>query len=87
MIGRGELGELLAEVKDTRSRFIQFKESGRLHKLLKNPNNEPVSWYLEESKKEAFELYDGFENEIQNESCPTASYWIVYWDLVQTPLE
>lgn len=87
MIGRGELGELLVEVKDTRSRFIQFKESGRLPKLLKNPNNEPLSWYLEESKKETFELYDGFENEVQNESCPTASYGIVYWDLVQTPLE
>ena len=79
--------EWLVEVNDDSSPITKFKESKLLSELIRNPNNETLSPCLEELEKEVFELYERFENEIQNESGPTASYWNSYLDMVQTLLD
>ena len=64
--------EWLVEVNDDSSPITKFKESKLLSELIRNPNSETLSPCLEELEKEVFELYERFENEIQNESGPTA---------------
>ena len=74
--------ELLVEVNDVSSPITPFKESKLLSELIRNPNNETLPSCLEELEKEVFESYERFENEIQNDFCPTASYWNSYLDMV-----
>ena len=50
-----------------------------LHNL---KNNETLSSCSEELEKEVFEFYERFENEIQNEFGPAASYLHSYLDMV-----
>ena len=77
----------MVEVNDASSTITQFKESELLSELTRSLNNETLSSYLEELEKEVFELYEHFQNEIQNEFGPTASYWNSYLDMVQRLLD
>ena len=79
--------EWLLEVNDDSSLITQFKESKLLSELIRSPNNETLSSCLEELEKEVFELYERFQNEIQNEFGPTPSFWNSYLDMVQTLLD
>ena len=78
--------EWLGDVNDDSSTITQFKESELLSELIRNPNNETLSSYLEEME-EVFEFYECFENKIHNEFGPTVSYWKSYLDMVQTLLD
>ena len=77
----------MVEVDDASSPIAQFKESKLLSEFIRNPNNETLSSCLEELEKEVFEFYQCFENEIQKEFGPTASYFNSYLDMVQTLLD
>ena len=76
----------LVEVNDASSPITRFEKSKLVSELIRDPNNETLSSCLEELEK-VFELYERFENEIQNELGPTASYWNSYLDMVQTLLD
>ena len=78
--------EWLVEVNDASSPITRFEKSKLVSELIRDPNNETLSSCLEELEK-VFELYERFENEIQNELGPTASYWNSYLDMVQTLLD
>ena len=66
---------------------MQFKESELISELIRNPNNQTLSSCLEELERDAFKLYERFENGIQNTFGPTASYWNSYLDMVQPLLD
>ena len=76
----------LVEVNDANSPITRFKKSKLVSELIRNPNNETLSSCLEELEK-VFEFHERFENEIENEFGPTASYWNSYLDMVQTLLD
>ena len=63
----------LVEVNDANSPITRFKKSKLVSELIRNPNNETLSSYLEQME-EVFEFYERFENEIHNEFGPTVSY-------------